>query len=295
MNTEQLRNFSLAYQSKSFAQAARLVPMSVQGLIKSIHALEVELGVVLFQKDASNHLAPTPYADRLWQFSAQFERGISILKNDFRQIAATENQEILLGSSLGIIGFLGNSFFEKFHNQHPGITISYSEMSDKHCDERLKEGKFGLAFTVAPYTNEVLSFELYKTEICLWVPKRHHLASHEFLSIADLQGTKLALPGPDYKCYHTIAALAQSQNISFESMMFSSEMFWLYNFALEGHGVSFSATHLGKLPFFDSDAVRCIPLKDVTWSFGISMLPGHEISEAERAFLDFSLNEFKSS
>ena len=51
MNSEQLYYFQLAYSEGNFSAAARRVPMSLQGLTKSIRALERELGVTLFVPD----------------------------------------------------------------------------------------------------------------------------------------------------------------------------------------------------------------------------------------------------
>jgi DNA-binding transcriptional LysR family regulator len=39
MNREQLRYFSVAYRTHNFAAAARAIPMSAQGFVKSIRAL----------------------------------------------------------------------------------------------------------------------------------------------------------------------------------------------------------------------------------------------------------------
>ncbi len=48
MHSEQLRFFKLLYQIRNASAAARLIPMSPQGLMKSIRSLETELGVPLF-------------------------------------------------------------------------------------------------------------------------------------------------------------------------------------------------------------------------------------------------------
>lgn len=73
-------------------------------------------------------------------------------------------------------------------------------------------------------------------------------------------------------------------------------MFWLYDFALENNGLAFSAGHLGKLPFFDGKGpVKCIPLSGITWRFGISILPKHKFTEAEKRFYMFCLDYFKGS
>ncbi len=45
MNSEQLRNFALAYHTHNFAAAARTSPMSTPRFTKSIRPLETEHGL----------------------------------------------------------------------------------------------------------------------------------------------------------------------------------------------------------------------------------------------------------
>lgn len=60
MNTEQFRNFVVAYRTHNFSAAARAIPMSAQGFTKSIRTLENELGVPLFVRDeATGSHVPT--------------------------------------------------------------------------------------------------------------------------------------------------------------------------------------------------------------------------------------------
>lgn len=75
MNTNQIDYFLKAYRERSYTAAAKLVPMSAQGLTKAIHSLEGELGVPLFENDANGRIKPTPYAEEFKVFSiSQLDR-----------------------------------------------------------------------------------------------------------------------------------------------------------------------------------------------------------------------------
>ena len=69
MNSEQLKYFELTYQERNYSAAARMVPVSPQGLTKAIRALEKELGVTLFEPDSNGMPQPTPYAQELYEFT----------------------------------------------------------------------------------------------------------------------------------------------------------------------------------------------------------------------------------
>lgn len=295
MNTEQFRNFAVAYRTHNFSAAARAIPMSAQGFTKSIRTLENELGVPLFVRDeATGSHVPTAYADEFIAYVNAVESQYQSVKKAFRRIQAEENGSVLLGSSLGIIGFLGRSFFEGFESDNPGITLHYTEMNDIQCDEHLLEEDFGLAFSLAPYHCDFETVELYSTPVCLWVNEEDELGKKEVISLSDLDGRSLAMPGVGFKCYSNILDRCRVQGVTPKTVLQSSEMFWLYNFAYEGRGLAFSAEHLGQLPFFSERGVRCIPLEGVTWRFGISTLPKHRFTEPERLFRKYCIEYFAS-
>ena len=60
--------FLKAYQERNYTAAAKLVPMSAQGLTKAIHSLEGELGVPLFTAGDGGKVNPTPYAEEFRAF-----------------------------------------------------------------------------------------------------------------------------------------------------------------------------------------------------------------------------------
>lgn len=293
MDKDQLHYFSIAYRTHNFAAAARSIPMSTQGLIKSIRSLEAELGVPLFSKDENGMSIPTAYADELKAFADDWNQNHHQLMRSFRQIEANRNKTVLLGASLGIMGFLGSSFLEGFRKKFPDMDVSYAEMSDRLCDDGLVEERYGIGFTLAPYDSRFETVELYSTPVCLWVNESDPLSRKDILSIDDLNGKSLALPGDDYKCCRNILDRCREKDVKPATVLESSEMFWLYNFAYQNRGLAFSAEHLGELPFFSGGAVRCIPLEGVTWRFGISALPRHAFTEEEKSFRGFCIEYCK--
>ena len=294
MNTDQMRNFAIAYRTHNFAAAARTIPMSAQGFTKSIRTLESELGVPLFIRDEETgaHI-PTKYGDEFMLFVNIEQSHLQNLRKSFKSIAAEEGRRVILGASLGIMGLLGDDFVRSFMSENSGMGIDYMEMSDAQCEDMLASENFGLAFTLAPYSRAFETVELYSTRVCLWVNESNPLGEKNILSVSDLDGQMIALPGREFKCYESILTRCHQAGVRPHVALESSEMFWLYNFAYEGRGLAFSAEHLGDLPFFANGPVRCIPLEDVTWRFGISSLPRHRFTEAERKFRKFCIAYFR--
>ncbi|WP_180326472.1 LysR family transcriptional regulator [Raoultibacter phocaeensis] len=290
MYTEQLDYFMLAYRLRSFSAAAKQVPMSSQGLTKSIRALENELGVTLFVVDANGGLKPTPFAEELAPFATQFEENRKRLAESFERIRARERHEIRLGTSLGIIGLLGPDFLESFHSANPDIRVTVNEDSDDVCEKNLARGAYDLAFTLAPYNPDFETEKLFATRVCFWVPSCDDLAQKRALSVADLAGHTIAIPGKDYKCYRSLLSTCQADGIEISEIVPSSEIFWLYEYALHGNGLGFTIEPHTKLAMFQtSDAVVALPCEGLSWRFGISHVKSRNLTPHEEAFRDYAI------
>lgn len=287
MHKEQLEYFALAYQTRSFSAAAARVPMSPQGLAKSIHSLELELGVTLFESDVNGVRVPTEYADELMQFVSTFTLGYEGLRESFRRIQARERHEIRLGASLGTIGLMGPDFLDSFHKDHGDVHVSYAEISDALCDEGLRRGSYDLALTISPYPREFITKELFSNQVCYWVNAADPLSEHEMLTLEDFDRRDIAIPGEDFKCYHSLLAACAEHGVHPRELVTSQEIFWLYEFVLEGRGLGFTLQCLAELPVFSHrENIVALPLVGSIWHFGISYLPSHVLTPYEQCFYD---------
>lgn len=196
MHFDQLRYFSLVYETGSFALAGRQIPLSSQGVARSIRALEQELGKPLFSEGT---LSPTPYADALYDFARKVAEGYVDLQIDFDAIDASQEHVIRLGFSLGMLDLIGTDSLERFKKLHPQIDFCFEEVVDERCDENLVSGLYDLAFTVGPLPPRVESVSLFSVPMTLWVNSKDPLAQASILSIDDLEGQRIATPAPGAK------------------------------------------------------------------------------------------------
>lgn len=290
MRLEQLEYFALTYQTKSYAAAAKQIPMTPQGLSKSMHSLEIELGVPLFVVSENGELEPTPYADDVLAFAQRYDTSYTSLKESIKRRLDAERGQVEVGICLGILGYLGPDFIEGFSAAYPNITLRYYEVSDVVCDERLRRGDYNLALTIAPYETDFLTKELYSTPVFYWLNANDPLSRKDSLVTEDFEGRDVAMPGSDFKCFSSFAARCEEAGVSSHVTYTSAEIFRLYEFARQGLGLSFSAEHLTEMQIFrDNPEVVALPLEGAYWSFGISRLPFRPLSWAEQAFYDYCL------
>ena len=286
MNSEQLHYFQLAYEEGNFSAAARRVPVSPQGLAKAIHALEKELGVPLFEADEATGLPrPTEYANELSVFAAVYDSNVRLLKESFDTIRGNTRATVRLGAALGITGLLGPTFFDDYQAAYPNVSLQYREANDAQVSADLRANLCDLALMVGPFGEGVTARELYRCPVYLWVRTDDELAAKERLSVEDLAGRNVALPGTGFKCYERLHELAAQHGVALGSVFQMSEIFQLYEFAASGRGLGFTVGHLVNLPVFVRDAsVVALPVDGWEWSFGIERLSTHALTQAEATF-----------
>lgn len=294
MNTEHLHFFELAYKERSFSAAARRVPCSPQGLTKAIRALEKELGVVLFTIDEATGLpVPTDYAHELFEFAAVYDSNVRLLRDSFARIRGQEEHEIRLSCSLGVIGVLGPEFLSGFAEAYPHIHVSSWEGNDAVCDEGVRDGSYDLALSTTPIGGEFVSTLAYRCPWCFWVNTGDPLAERSVLTIADLAGYDVAIPGSGYKCYDRLLSMAQDAQVQLGSVFEMSELFQIYEFVATGRGLGFTVQHLTELSVFQDPRVVSIPVEGVKWGFAVECLATHALSGAEQVLWDYAVNYAK--
>lgn len=299
MNSEQLRYFELAYTEGNFSAAARRVPVSHQGLTKSIRALEKELGVELFTCDPdTGKPVPTVYAHELFEFAAVYHSNVRLLNESFARLRNDEGSTIRLGCSLGVIGAFGPMFLDRFMEAHPGVDVHYWESNDRLCEQGLLADHYDLALMVSPATEQCTSVPLYRSPVYFWVKRDDPLAQRAAdglrLGIEDLAGRNIAIPGSGFKCFEQLTRLADERKVRLGRLFEMSEIFQLYGYAAQGHALGFANGTLIDLPVFTNDSsLTAVPIDGLDWEFGIECLATHALGEAERQLWDWCVSAAK--
>jgi DNA-binding transcriptional LysR family regulator len=121
MNTDLFRYFTVLYDCRSYARAAKRIPMTRLGLVRAVERLENELGVPLFTQDDSGILMPTEYAEKLNEFILNHNNTFKRLEDAFDQVRTQSIHKIRLGTPMGFPGFLDNRVLIEFEKKNPNI------------------------------------------------------------------------------------------------------------------------------------------------------------------------------
>ncbi|MBR2834335.1 MAG: LysR family transcriptional regulator [Coriobacteriales bacterium] len=293
MNSEHLRYFELAYTEGNFSAAARLVPVSHQGLTKGIKSLEKELGVTLFENDdETGKPRPTRYAHELFEFAAVFDSNMRLLQESFSRLRNEEGFTINLGCSLGVLGAFGPKLLERFEEVHSNIKVNYWESNDELCEENLRKGNYDFALLVNNSISNLEGTDLYRSPLYFWTKRSDPLAQRfeagEHIGIRDLEGYNIAIPGTGFACFEQLKRVAQAHGVKLGSIFEMSEIFQIYSYVMNGNGLGFSNGTLIGLPVFNIDtSIVAIPIEDLLWGFSIVRLPTHALGSAERLLWDW--------
>jgi len=295
VNTEHLRYFAQAYESRNYNAAAKRVSITPTGLVKAIKALERHYGIKLFERDELGHLTPTEYADALHHFYQNYEADATLLRETIQRIQAQKNNVIRFGSCKGMWGLMGPSFLFDLNRELPNINLSYEEYTDAACDLGLLKEHFDLAFTVAPYDASFVTIEFFKDTICFWAHSDNILSGKHCLDISDFVGQNIAIPGNGYKCFDQLLTLSSKAGIALGNIYEISELHRIYEFVADGLGLGFTLASVNELDVFSSNPdVVCVPTSEMTLSFGISYLPYHSLTNPERHFYGFCVQYAKT-
>ncbi|MDR0350671.1 MAG: LysR family transcriptional regulator [Coriobacteriales bacterium] len=291
MNSEHLRYFGQLYELRSYGAAARRASITSTGLLKAMQSLERALKAELFTKDDLGNLTPTESGDALYAFYQSYEREFSTLAESLDRIRSHRNNVLRFGSAQGMWGLMGPSFLFDLYHAHPDIRLTYREYTDYESEDGLRNERFDLAFTVAPFSRDFVTTELFSDSICFWIPTDSPLASREALVAEDFEGVNIAIPGRGFKCFDSLMRLCENAGVATGDIYEISELHRIYDFVAKGLGIGFTLSTVNEVRlFYDDPKAVCVPTRDLSLQFGISYLPYRPLTEPEQRFYDFCVH-----
>ena len=290
MYMEHLEYFILAYEQRHFAAAAKLVPMTPQGMIKAVRSLEQEFGVCLFEAQQGGTLKPTAYADELYATASDVRHQFKKLNAIFKTIKAQQNKLVTVGLATGVIDFLGPGFFAAFEQRHPDVSVSFLEAPDIMCDECLERKLYDFAFTVAPFFPNFNTVELATLQIGVWVNRENPLSASDRVRIAELERNTLCAPGKGYKFYEEIERLVKKEGVRPQGFLHSWQMSRAFESVKENQAIATILEIYLSDPLFSDESVVYLPFEDFSHTIGISMRPDLRLGAHHQCFYDYVMD-----
>lgn len=284
MNTDHLEYFLAICEEQSVARAAERLFISPQGLRKAVHQLEQALGVQLFEGEGEDRRL-TAYGEIAHVCAQRMIAERDAMVSHFAEISRRETQTMRVAFAYGVLGALGLSFIDGFGEARRETRVAYTQVPDHECDRMLLERKIDVGFTVAPYHPELETYELGREQSILWVESSNPLACLEVARIDDLRGQRLAVIGSGFKMFDELPRLCRERGFELEIGFATPEMGMVKQLAGHDGLVALTVAHEGvETP----PGLASVPLEGVDWRYGVSIVHGRALTEAQRWFLEFA-------
>ena len=289
-----LRYFTTLYRLKSVSEAARAIPISYQGLRKSIRILEEDLDVSLFEQTAAGKVAPTPYADALYSLVQEWVVEIGELSNAFDAIRSKGVETIDLACPVGFGDIIGHDFPRHFNAKYSEYHLSVIEYPDDAVDSMLLDGYFSVAVVTAPFSEGYEVKPLCTLKSCCWMSNDNPLASRHALVVSDLNEQDITLPGDHNKTGAYYASLIEAGKLCPSSITYCSNLFHSFLFAASGKGIGLGVTLPDEIGI-GFEHVVAIPLDDgFDHTFAFAHRNGFEESHSHSVLERFLKSELRS-
>jgi DNA-binding transcriptional LysR family regulator len=203
MHTNQLRCFVTVADQLNYRRAAELLSYSASHVSQQISQLEVELGIILFER-STHHVALTPAGRQLLSEARDFLLAEARVRESASGIRSGISARIKILYSSGS-GTIASSSVRAFKAQHPATEVVLTQLSTRQMHEEVRNGAAGVGFALSTLHLATglscLAMHDYRQDH-LAVPVDHPLADREQLTVYDLQGQRLLLPSPDMDATH---------------------------------------------------------------------------------------------
>ncbi len=288
MNTDDLKYFLAIYQEKSFAQAAKNLFLTQQGVGKIIRRLENELGVPLLVRTPLG-IEPTACGDLLEKRARYIIDYIESMEQEFQEIAWNDRGAIRLASAYGVLNSLSADCLWSFCHQY-AIDLRYTEHPDVHVETLVNKGNANIGFAVQPIDDSRFEkIPLSTHQLYAIVNREHPLHNRKTLSYDDLHHQKLIIENNEFKLHQFIMQKCEQRQVQPDLVFETSGLILCHKMVRQNKGISVTVDYM--LNDAQYDNVIAIPFDDAgaVWEPCIILKKGTTISHNMQTFIQFIL------
>jgi LysR family hydrogen peroxide-inducible transcriptional activator len=195
MTLTELRYITAVARERHFGRAAEACFVSQPTLSVAVRKLEDELGVMLFERNASD-VSVTPVGKSI------VEQALRVLEETevIRQLAVTGKDQLTGPLRLGAINTVGPYLFPdlipNLHEFAPKMPLIVEENYTAALTEKLKQGQLDVILISPPYNEPgILTLPLYEEPFVVLLPSSHPLNAHKVITHRQLTDDTLLLLG----------------------------------------------------------------------------------------------------
>ena len=189
----QLRFFVAAAEQGSVSGAARVLSISQSSVTEAVRALEEDLGVTLFDRQARG-LQITHRGSAFLRHARQILGDVVRARDAFQDEAQPVVGRLSLGVTSLVAGYVLSDILARFRRAWPQVELTVIEDSGDYLQHLLIGGELDVAVLLTSSVRDRLALQvetLLVSPFRLWLPLGHALAQQEAISRDELAGYPL--------------------------------------------------------------------------------------------------------
>ncbi len=189
----QLQFFIAAAEAGSVTGAARALSISQSSVTEAIRALEDDLGVSLFDRQARG-LEITHKGSAFLRHARQILADVATARSSFRDEAETARGRLSLGVTSLVAGYVLSDILSRFRRAHPRVELNVIEDNGDYLQHLLIGGELDVAVMLTSSVKDRMALHVESLLVSpyrLWLPLGHPLAQQEAIALEDIAGQPL--------------------------------------------------------------------------------------------------------
>lgn len=189
----QLQFFVAAAEQGSVSGAARMISISQSAVTEAIRALEDDLGVTLFERQARG-LQITHRGSAFLRHARQILSDVATARGAFQDASEQVTGRLSLGVTSLVAGYVLSDILSRFRRAHPQVVLNVIEDTGDYLQHLLIGGELDVAVLLTSSVRDRLALQvetLLVSPYRLWLPLGHPLAQQEAIGLEELAGESL--------------------------------------------------------------------------------------------------------
>lgn len=190
----QLQFFVAAAKSGTVSGAARDLSISQSSITEAIKALEDDLGVLLFERQARG-IELTHRGSQFLRHASQILEDVANARRAFRDEVSPEPAgRLALGVTSLVAGYVLSDILARFRRAHPAASLTVIEDTGEYLQHLLIGGELDAAVLLTSSIRDRAALHvetLLVSPYRLWLPMGHPLAQAESIALEQLAGQTL--------------------------------------------------------------------------------------------------------
>ena len=254
MNLRHFRAFATIVDAGGFARAAERLHVSQPALSRQIRALELDLGISLFDR-VGRGVRLTSQGEDLLRHSRRLLAEFSSLTERARALKGGQAGFLRVGATPQVIENLLADFLAEYERRHALVEVELKEAGGAELGNLLDRGEVDVAIMPAGDAR----FEgrvLYPMCLLAVLPEGHRLSRRPLLEVSDLEGEPLLQLGRGFASHAWFDAACHVAHVRPRVLLESGAPQTIIAMARTGHGIALVPSPV-RIP---RDGVRIVPV-----------------------------------